>query len=288
MEDNYKIFEIVAPRISVLDAKEVDNVIFQVLKSQIEYINKWLPAWFLNNLGPELNTILKFCMWKVSIDRSKSSFGQQLLHLKYSNDSHVWKLRALGLLTIGGSYIKERIWNLSGSNQSLRRVNSLMDKVETFIKILNIFTIVNFLRKGGAPSFLEYILNLTPVSTVPTSKRNVGYVYMTRELIWHGFMEFLVIIIPLINYSKLKRKVTKMIKGSVSSESLSLNHTFSSISKCALCGESPILPHQMGCSHCFCFHCLATNRELDSSFECPECGFNNPEKSAMKPVHAFS
>lgn len=288
MEGNNKPLERVAPRISVFDAKEVDNVIFQVLKSQIEYVSKWLPAWFLNNLGPELNTILKFSMWKVSIDKSKASFGQQLLHLKYSNDSPIWKLRTLGLLTIGGSYIKERIWNLSGSNQSLRRVNSFMDEIEMLIKILNIFTIVNFLRNGGAPSFLEYILNLIPVSTVPTSKRNVGYVYMTRELIWHGFIEFLVIIIPLINYSKLKRKVTKIIKGSIPTESLSLNCTFSSDSKCALCGELPILPHQMGCSHSFCFYCLASNRELDSSFECPECGFNNPEKSAMKPVHAFS
>ncbi|XP_066905033.1 peroxisome biogenesis factor 2 isoform X2 [Halyomorpha halys] len=231
---------------------------------------------------------MKFGMWMVSVDNSKSSFGQQLLHLKYSTDSHIWKLRTLGLLTIGGPYIKERIFNLSGSNQSLRRVNSLMDGVETLIKILNIFTIVNFLRKGGSPSFLEYILNLIPVSTVPTSKRNVGYAYMTRELIWHGFIELLVIIIPLINYSKLKRKVTKMIRGSVSTEPSSLNCTFSTNSKCVLCGEPPILPHQMGCSHTFCFYCLATNRELDSSFECPECGFNNPESSAMKPVHAFS
>jgi peroxin-2 len=46
-----------------------------------------------------------------------------------------------------------------------------------------------FLSEGKHPTLVDRILGLKPVSVAPSGQdRTVGYSYMTRELLWHGFI----------------------------------------------------------------------------------------------------
>lgn len=282
-----KSIERIAPRVAILDAVELDNAIYNIVKSQTNLIANYLPAWILNKYESELDTLLRFGIWKLSVEKNNSTFGQQLLHLKYSNDSKLGNLKILALLTIVGPYLKERLLNSASASEdsSLRKAGQLLEGIETSIKLLNILTFIRFLWRGGAPSFLELILQLKPVSTIPQSKRNVGYSYMTRELIWHGFIELLVILLPLINYHRLRRKICRLFSGN-NKKSVRPNKkcVFSATTLCEICRKSPILPYHMGCSHAFCYLCLVSNREADRMYECPSCGFVNTDVNAARPV----
>lgn len=56
------------------------------------------------------------------------------------------------------------------------------------------------------------------------------------------------------NYNPLHRKPVYTVMS---------NRVITMHSKCAHCGENPILPHHMGCAHIFCYVCLKVNSKYD-------------------------
>ncbi|KAL1138427.1 hypothetical protein AAG570_008491, partial [Ranatra chinensis] len=208
----------------------------------------------------EIDTLLKIIVWKLSVERACATFGQQILKLKYGHDTPRTKLNLLGLLTIGSHYLKERAPNIvlmfGGTNVG-NMVRHTFDWCETGVKILNVAALIMFFRRSKASTFVECLLGLKPVSTVPPSARNIKYSYMTRELIWHGFIELLIFIIPLVNYHSIRRRLHHLLPLGVRGQSKRPPIVYRTPSKCPVCREVPILPHHMGCSHVFCYYCLA-------------------------------
>ncbi|PSN53429.1 hypothetical protein C0J52_05142 [Blattella germanica] len=165
------------------------------------------------------------------------------------------------------------------------KVKTAFSWAETSIKLASVINFLVFLQEGKHPTLTDRILCLRPVSVAPSGQaRTVGYSYMTRELLWHGFIEFLVFALPLLNYHSVKRRLTSLMMWKKKDVKPS-NIIYTSNTKCAECNEPPVLPHHMGCSHVFCYYCLKANLLADEKYECPLCGFCAGDATLIKPFH---
>ncbi|XP_055516947.1 peroxisome biogenesis factor 2-like [Leucoraja erinacea] len=127
-----------------------------------------------------------------------------------------------------------------------------------------------FLQRGIFTTFPERLLGIRAVFCRPQGVRQVGFEYMNRELLWHGFAEFLIFLLPLINTRKLKVVVSSWFLPVGH-----LHHNDGTLSthykECAICGDWPTMPHIIGCKHVFCYYCIQSNYLSDADFTCPKC-----------------
>ena len=133
----------------------------------------------LDTIRPELESVLRFVLWRSTLLKHHSSVGQNLLGIKFSSDQP-WRLRALAVLDIISHYGQQRsdllLRVLPGSEGRKYWVARLMRILSGCLKLLNSLW---FLRQGLYPSLALMLLNLKPVSTV-TESRSIGYSYMSR------------------------------------------------------------------------------------------------------------
>ncbi|XP_032827029.1 peroxisome biogenesis factor 2 isoform X1 [Petromyzon marinus] len=126
---------------------------------------------------------------------------------------------------------------------------------------------VVFLRTGTGLSLTERLLGLNAVQARPQGLRQVGFEYMNRELLWHGFAEFLLFVLPLVNAARLRFSPTAHGRAGGAKDPAE------AATVCVACGEWPCLPHTAGgCAHVFCYHCLASRQAASADLACPRCG----------------
>ena len=130
---------------------------------------------------------------------------------------------------------------------------------ENILTVFNLWNFFRFLKTGQKASLTDVVLGLDNISMYGNKRREIGYSYMTRELIWGGFMELLGFTLPLINYHYVKRKLRNAVtfrgKSEVAASSVG-KPVITSSTKCEFCLDRPTLPHHMGCQHVFCYYCL--------------------------------
>ncbi|XP_050427387.1 peroxisome biogenesis factor 2-like [Adelges cooleyi] len=257
------------PRVTLLDAQVLDEYISKILIDQTVRALKCLPTWIVNDLSLEINTFLQCLLTYYSVSKSKASFGQQLLGVKYKSDQLTGiKLVLLNILTIGGKYVASKVE--SPSENFINKFNNL-ETIFIIVKVASFLNFLMFLRQGKYPTLAQRILNLTQEST---RRRTVGYEYMTRELLWHGFSELLLFTLPLVNYQSVKHKVKRLIYSystNASDKWIDKSPILNARTVCTICQDKPILPHHMKCSHVFCYYCIKTMRMVDEKFVCPDC-----------------
>jgi peroxin-2 len=254
-----------------MNAIFLDNEIYKALMQIIQNTSRFLPPGSIALFEPELNLIVRMVLLKNSVYHSESTFGQQLLSIKYSNMSDFKKI--LYLFGNCFEYIKNRLelWRPS------HRINILFYKVHMAIVLLNFINMSIFLRNGEKPLLLERFLGLQQIYSTQNAPRLFESKYLARELLWNGFIDILIHIVPLINYHKIKRTIRYYNPFHKRPTYVVLNSCVMTMhSKCAHCGENPILPYHMGCAHIFCYVCLKGNQTADSKYECPVCEHRNP------------
>ncbi|XP_076269360.1 peroxisome biogenesis factor 2-like [Rhynchophorus ferrugineus] len=259
-------------RVTQMNAIFLDTEIEKSLRLIIQEACKHLSPGLIAPIEPEINLLLRLGILKNSVLNKGSTFGQQLLNIQYENMTCTKAILYLLLNCL--DYIKTRCEFSRPSHY----MNNKLFKIYVIFKILDFINISAFLKTGTKPRLTERILGLNQVYRDESSPRTFQSKYMTRELLWNGFIEIIVYLLPLINYYKLKRFVryynplykrktyTSVIQG----------REFTVNTKCAHCNENPILPHHMGCSHIFCYVCLKGNLAADSKYECPICEHRNP------------
>lgn len=62
--------------------------------------------------------------------------------------------------------------------------NNDLQLILNILKAASFLNLLLFLQQGIYPTLAERFLSLSQEST---RKRNIGYTYMTRELLWHSF-----------------------------------------------------------------------------------------------------
>ncbi|XP_039277202.1 peroxisome biogenesis factor 2 isoform X2 [Nilaparvata lugens] len=155
------------------------------------------------------------------------------------------------------------------------RLKKGLTVMETVICMASFLNLIVFLREGRYPTLIDRILGLEP-AVGSSQSRSIGYRYMTRELLWHGFMELITFTLPLVNFRYFKRKLISLIytdKNSMKSCRFDGSRFELTLkTRCAICQQVPIRPHHISCRHVFCYYCIQSNFCADQNFECPECG----------------
>ncbi|XP_068160262.1 peroxisome biogenesis factor 2 isoform X2 [Antennarius striatus] len=282
-------------RINQLDALELDSALEHLLWTQFsQCFHNWHPG-LLTPVEPELRALLQLLLWRFTLYSSSTTVGQSLLSLRYHNihsSSHHYtplsrrQTVGLALLTTGAHWLQERLYSLrlllglsagghlcerdgSDLQKGLRKCLTLVSGVAQLASLINFLV---FLRKGRYPVLAERIVGARAVFSKPNVVRDVTYQYMNRELLWHGFSEFLIFLLPLINMRKLKDNVSLLIFGGENSDQKTAAEERRLVTECGLCGEWPTLPHTVGCRHVFCYYCIKSHSIADATLTCPNCG----------------
>ena len=243
-------------------------------------------------IQPELDLLIQSAIWFGSVGKRCSTFGQQLLVLAY--DSERLTLSRLVLhfcLTILPSYIKSL--EERRLNRRVEWLHKAIEYGENAALVLSILNFFRFLKTGRKPSLIDFLLGLDYISLRHNQRRDIGYKYLTRELLWGGFMvitvlssqmyvlnfvciilqEILGLVLPIINFRKLQRLGKSLFRSNVNRterKKLEKPNILSSTT-CVYCGERPTLPYYMGCEHIYCYYCLSANLSTDSKFCCTVC-----------------
>nr|XP_031848870.1 peroxisome biogenesis factor 2 [Nomia melanderi]XP_031848871.1 peroxisome biogenesis factor 2 [Nomia melanderi] len=254
-------------RINQIDATQLDEEIYKVLRNQVKRITEHQPVDGIDRWQPEIDALLKFFVWYFSLRRGKSTFGQQLLNLHYENLNRAKSVLYL-ILTVVPAYARDRLDDTGGNG----RLRGCLDRIASAAKLLEFINLLVFLNRGTQPRVVEFLLGIRSRSTTTHKPRNIGYSYMTRELLWHGLMELFTIGLPMINLHYWKHAVKRLVSRGSRTSVLHSSPRMDAASRCAYCNETPIMPMHAGCEHLFCYYCLTAHFAATEQFQCVECG----------------
>uniref|UniRef100_A0A1B0FM25 RING-type E3 ubiquitin transferase (cysteine targeting) n=1 Tax=Glossina morsitans morsitans TaxID=37546 RepID=A0A1B0FM25_GLOMM len=169
------------PRVNQIDVIALNNDITRLIRDNIL---ENLQAVFIQ---PELDLIVQTVIWLGSIGKCSSTFGQQLLVLSYDPERLTSSKLALHYcLTILPTYIKSIEERRLGANFDWLR--NVIEWGESTVLTLSIINFFRFLKTGRKPTLADFLLGLDYVSLRHNQRREIGYKYLTRELLWGGFM----------------------------------------------------------------------------------------------------
>ncbi|XP_019383370.1 PREDICTED: peroxisome biogenesis factor 2 isoform X1 [Gavialis gangeticus] len=278
-------------RISQLDALELNKALEQLVWSQFTNCFHGFKPGVLAHFEPEVKAFLWLFLWRFTIYSKNATVGQTILNIRYKNDlSQTEKYQPLSkhqklwylICSVGGRWLEERCYDLFRNRhlESFCKTKLFINFVAGLIKIGGLLNFLVFLQNGKFATLTERILRIRSVFCRPQNVRQIGFEYMNRELLWHGFAEFLIYLLPLINMQKLKVRISSWclpVAGLSNSENTLVNHC----KECSVCGEWPTMPHTIGCPHVFCYYCIKSNYLFDMYFTCPKCGM---EVHSLQPL----
>lgn len=285
--DNSKNF---IPRITQLDALFLDREAYSLIKDQLLRTVKYIGQGFLTRLEPEINASINYFILRNTVQRARSSVGQQLLQIRYGESVDAYRLQRYVLFLVLGKWVKLRAGDvafaLTRNDQTKLKTSQVVSFLEIIFKISELVNILVFLFQGVYPSILQRILGLEQVSCSPGTVRKISYSYFTRELLWHGFAELLAFILPLINIQHFHNFMRKLLPSSSENESDGddIPVKFGLDTTCVVCNNHPVLPHSFGCQHLACYYCIHSSYAMDPSFTCPLCNHKIENKVQIVPA----
>ncbi|KAH8379421.1 hypothetical protein KR009_004894 [Drosophila setifemur] len=275
------------PRVNQIDAISLNrDIARQIRDNLLENLQAISPVLFIK-IQPELDLLIQSAIWFGSVGKRCSTFGQQLLVLAYDAEKlTVSRLVLHFALTVLPGYVKS--WEERRLTRRVEWFSQMITWAENSALVLNILNYFRFLKTGRKPTLVDFLLGLDYISLRNNQRRDIGYKYLTRELLWGGFMEILGLVLPIINFRKLQRVLKSWAFGAglagkrpeTSMEFFSPKMTVGTT--CTFCGERPTLPHHMGCGHIYCYYCLNANVLTDTSFCCTICGATCPESGIQR------
>ncbi|XP_047473820.1 peroxisome biogenesis factor 2-like [Penaeus chinensis] len=278
------------PRISQLDSIILNEEAYSLLKSQLLAAVKYVGQSSLTRFEPEIDAGLRYILLKCTIQKARSSIGQQLLQIKYDDLVSNKRLRNYVLLLVLGRWLKQRAGNVAtvvfrNENAGLF-TSQCINVFEILYMVSQLLNLLVFLKEGIYPSVFERMLRLKPVSSNIRNIRKLSYVYFTRELLWHGFAELLSFVLPLINVQYFHSIVRRLLPSAVDNDYAEEQEvSFHQHTTCVVCNCPPTLPHNYGCQHLACYYCIHSSYALDPTYSCPLCGHTIESKVQIIPVY---
>ncbi|XP_012278296.1 peroxisome biogenesis factor 2 [Orussus abietinus] len=258
-------------RVNQVDAVQLDHEIYNVLKTQSKEITKICLPGKVEQWEPEINVLIKIAIWYFSLRKDRSTFGQQLLNLRYTDFTQRKAILYLVLSTVP-KYLQERLADARLVTTSTReRIKYCIEYVANVIDVIELLNLLLFLHRGTRPRTIEHVLRISSQSTTAHKPRNIGYTYMTRELLWHGLMELFSISLPMINFPRIMQALYRFWAKRKGIANQNVHPRMNLATKCPQCNETPILPCHAGCEHIFCYYCLNAFFTATERFLCPGC-----------------
>jgi len=166
-------------------------------------------------------------------------------------------------------------WGGYPSDDWHRSVYEVCRRLEQVYQVCNILNFIAFLNNGHYRSLLERVLRIRLIYLRPRLGRQVSFEFMNQALAWATLADFMLFILPNINWGRIQRMGEKaarwMRKGSgtdggdgttADQATPPLTHTAALQLSCTYCRLQPAFnPHYaLPCRHVFCYYCLAGNR----------------------------
>ncbi|KAL6624450.1 hypothetical protein ACP70R_031771 [Stipagrostis hirtigluma subsp. patula] len=145
--------------------------------------------------------------------------------------------------TVGGQYVWSRLhsfsafrrWGDSEQRPLARRAWGLVQNAEGFYSAASFFNLLLFLYGGRYKTIVERILKARLVYGSPNMNRAVSFEYMNRQLVWNEFSEMLLLLLPLLNSSSVKKLLLPFSKDKSANSS-------GDEANCPICRSSPSIP----------------------------------------------
>eukprot|EP00040_Diaphanoeca_grandis_P033806 m.207891 g.207891 ORF g.207891 m.207891 type:complete len:332 (-) comp32995_c0_seq5:41-1036(-) len=284
-------------RVVQLDASRLDTLLLQMLRKQLSTSFSHFQWPVVETFSAEVDLLLASALYALSVVPNRASYGQTLLNLRYSNPAGLRpsgsRIRLHFFLTILLPWIWARISGLivrrftrsssvedPARRQLYKRALLIVQRCEKITQVGKYINHVLFLRSGQYLSISDRLCGLQCVYAKELPRR-ISYDFVNRQLLWHGFTEFAVFILPYINIPKVYR----VVKNTLISNSSTVAPTSASATtappsildlqsrRCLICKtEAPWSAHISNCGHVFCYFCIGSNcKDSGDSFDCPEC-----------------
>lgn len=263
-------------RVNQVDAVQLDDEIYKVLRSQTDEITKYFAPGKIVKWRPEVDVLVKYLIWNYSLKTNSSSFGQRLLNLSYKNLDRRKAVLLFLFLSIP-DYLRERLVNENfilerlPSSYQRSKYKGYIEQVDNFFHLLNFIWTFFFLHLGNQPRYAEKLLGIYNQSSTMNKPRSIGYSYMTRELLWHGLIELFTISLPMIDFRRIQKMWNSLWLPKKKEKSIVVNCKLEANAICSYCSQPPILPRWAGCPHVFCYYCLEALFTIMDPYKCPIC-----------------
>ncbi|KAG0502466.1 hypothetical protein HPP92_002538 [Vanilla planifolia] len=218
-------------KVNQFDAARLDVEMSAMLKEQLVKVFALMKPGFLFQYEAELDAFLEFLIWRFSIWVDKPTPGNALMNLRYRDERRALTigkevrtgLEGPGLsvsqkawyciASVGGQYIWARLqsfsafrrWGDSEQRPMTRRIWVLIQRIEGLYKAASFSNLLLFLYSGRYRTLIERILRARLVYGSPNMNRAVSFEYMNRQLVWNEFSEMLLLLLPLLNSSSIKK-----------------------------------------------------------------------------------
>ncbi|KAG9327306.1 hypothetical protein KVV02_007082 [Mortierella alpina] len=294
-------------KVSQLDAELLDDELLETMKEQLWSAFSLFKPSFKETFKPELALALNLIMYKFSVYDMGATYGSQLQNLIYRNerkhsgglqstakDAPLTKAQKItyGVVTVGGQYVMERLnrmataqgWGELPEDNIKRKAWNVLQKGGSVFRIVSLLNFLAFLYAGKYRTVLERFLSMRLVYAERNSNRQASFEFLNRQMVWHAFTEFLMFLMPLINVSKLKRNVKRMLLPAALMSGNELSTLPPHI--CTICHEnnsglttpgtstSTVIhnPYITNCGHVYCYYCIKTKMMIDDEWCCLRCG----------------
>ncbi|KAK4538321.1 hypothetical protein CDCA_CDCA17G4346 [Cyanidium caldarium] len=275
-------------RVNQLDALEIDGQILHSLWESLgEVFHGHLQGVSLR-LQAELRAALRFLYFYWSVWQDRPSPGNTYQNLRYTSAdgasmvspellpplSRMQKL-ITGVVYVGLRYMSER---LDRSDEFLLRyatARRAMAFTESLVRLADALNYVLFLYDGRYRSPLDRMLGMQLCYQRDGAVRNLNFELLNRQLVWEGFTDFLLFLLPLLE-SRPLQEFQRVWSASLSRDARSLggeHDSEPSTTTCAACGSNkPLMPHRAKpCGHAFCYACISVELSSRSRYRCPRC-----------------
>lgn len=265
-------------RINQIDAVQLDDEIYKVLRTQIDEITKFFAPGKVVKWKPEIDVLVKYFIWNFSLKTNSSTFGQRLLNLSYRNLDRRKAVILFALMAVP-EYLRERLINenfilsrLPGlTNYERSKYKGYIEQVDNFFHLLNLIWTFFFLHLGNQPRFVEKLLGIYNQSSTMNKPRSIGYSYMTRELLWHGLIELFTISLPMIDFRRIQKYWNGLWIPIKKDKKIVISYKLHEGSLCGYCNQPPIIPRWAGCPHVYCYYCLEALFTMMDPYRCSVC-----------------
>eukprot|EP01137_Pigoraptor_chileana_P016737 Opistho-2@73775 len=211
-------------RVSQLDALRLDHELMLLLKAQFSKIFTFFKQSRVERMDPELNMLLQLLIYWLSVYKSDATYGQSLLNLKYGisvEDPRPITQRRKALqcaLMVCGPWLWSRMnnalvahgWIDRDDDDWRRKVWIALDYGEKAFRVASLLNLFAFLYDGKHHTLVDRLLGIRLVHA-RRLRRVVSFEFMDRQLLWNGFAELLLFLIPLINIQKIKTHVVRSL-----------------------------------------------------------------------------